>query len=204
MAPRNLAAPGNPYNSEANPVVLDLQHKVEVQKTKYRHSILVPSTAVPMNGSATALVTIGDDADFYAEEMTGIAYGPTDVNGVPVFAGAVQLTDFPELFGAAYWNGAAGVTVQVPVNRAIRGLSVQITDVGAARRLTDGYIPVDEFLTPGYGYQLYRPMRWQYLARRQAKLQFEFRNRDTGSTGGSAYYHYVSIAIHGYKYEPRV
>jgi hypothetical protein len=204
MAPRTPGDPSNPFNSQQNPVVLDLMHKTEVQRTKYRHTIVVPSTAVPMNGSASAIVTIGDDADFYSEEMTGVVYGPTDINGVPQFLSATTVTDFPELFGAAYWNGAAGVNVQVPLNRAIRGLSVQVTDIGAARKLTDGYVPLDEFLTPGYGYQLYRPMVYTYLAKRQAKLQFEFKNRDTGGASGQAYYHYVSIALHGNKYEPRI
>src|SRR5258705_237665 len=131
--------PANPANSNYNPVVQELQHKIEVQKLKYRHTYQVPATAVPMSSSAIATVTIGDDADFFVEEMTGIVYGPTDANGVPVFAGTTQLTDFPELFGAAYWNGSAGVTVQVPLNRAVRGISMQITDVGASRRLTDGF-----------------------------------------------------------------
>lgn len=153
-------------------------HNRIVQKYKYNFTyhidaIVAASTTAPQN------LTITQDADFQWEKITGRAFGPVDDNGIPQQSN----TDFP-MPGIAIGQGFAG-----------RGLQMQITDQGAARPLTDGFIPVELLLTPGYGVQMFLPYPIKYFSRRNSVLQFDFRNQDTQAQQA------IDIAINGYKFE---
>jgi hypothetical protein len=159
-------------------VLAETENLRETQKYKYTFSYGL-SVAVPNDSNKTALITIEQDADFKAEKLTGHVIAPANQNGVRQTAGA---TDYP--------------LVGTTAGYAEHGVSVKITDSGAGRELTSGFVPLELLLTPGYREQFYIPFPWTYFARRNTKLKFEFMNRDT-ATG---LYHFVSLQLKGYKY----
>lgn len=149
-----------------------------VQKFKYNYSYVVTGI-IPVNSTVPIILTIEQDADFFIEKITGSVYGPCAlVTGIPG-SGA---TDF-DMPGTA--AGFAG-----------RGLQVQITDSGAGRTLTNGFIPVETILTPGYDLGFFQPYRINYMARRNSKLRFDFRNRDTAADANQQ----VDLTLNGCKY----
>lgn len=150
---------------------------VQVNKYGFFYALNVP---VANNTTLPAILTIEEDADFMVEKITGSAYGPTDVNGIRQTASA---TVFP----------LAGTTV----GYADRGLTVKVTDTGAGRVLTNGFVPVETILTPGYGVAMFTPFLYKNFIRKNSKLQFDLRNRDTTAGG---LYHFISIVLHGHKY----
>lgn len=150
--------------------------KVQLNKYGFIYALNVP---VANGTTLPAILTIEEDSDFLVEKFTGSAYGPTDVNGIRQTAAA---TDFP----------LAGTTV----GWADRGVSVKITDSGAGRVLTNGLVPLETLLTPGYGVALFTPFNFKYYIRRNSKIQFDLRNRDSQGSN----FHFVSIVLHGYKY----
>lgn len=147
---------------------------------KYKYTFVYPlSVAVPNNSNKTGLVTIEQDADFHVLIMTGHVIAPSDVNGVRQLDGE---TDFPLVGTTTGW--------------AEHGLSVKITDTGAGRELTSGFVSLELLLTPGYREQFWNPYPVKYFARRNTKLKFEFMNRDTKP----GLYHFVTLALKGDKY----
>lgn len=162
-----------------NPVQQEAAHFRAVQVNKYGffYALNIP---VANNTTLPAILTIDEDADFMCEKITGSAYGPTDVNGVRQTASA---TIFP----------LAGTTL----GYADRGLTVKVTDTGAGRVLTNGFVPLETILTPGYGVAMFTPFLFKYFVRRNSKLQFDLRNRDTTAGG---LYHFVSIVLQGNKF----
>lgn len=159
-------------------VVNELKQLVEIQRLKHQYVYSV-SAVVPNNGSYSTQLTINQDASFYIENLSGVAYGPTNAAGVPV----TSTTDFPTPGATGYAN---------------RGLTMSIKDQGSGKDLFDGLVPVEMLMTPGYGSQFYQPLKYRYLVNRNSTLTFEFRNRDT--VGGN--YHYIFIALLGNKYYP--
>ena len=162
-----------------DPVQLEAAEFRRIQLTKYRflYCLNVP---VANNTTLPALLTIQEDADFKIEFITGNAYGPTDQAGIRQLA---INTDFD----------LAGTTA----GYADRGLVTRITDTGAGRELTSGFVPVEAFLSPGYGIALNEPLPFKYFVRRNSSFRFDIRNRDTTAGG---YYHFLSIVLHGIKY----
>jgi len=153
-------------------------HNRNVQKYKYNYSYHI-SGIISASQTRAILVTIEQDADFLIEKITGSAYGPVTAAGIPSAAN----TDFPQP-GIAVGAGFAG-----------RGMTVQIVDTGAGRDLTSGFVPVETILSPGYGQQMYLPYPIKYFVRRNTKLKFDFRNRDTQAA------HQIDIVLNGYKYQ---
>jgi hypothetical protein len=153
-------------------------HNRNVQKYKFNYTYAI-TALVAASGTTPFTLAIEQDADFLIEKFTGAAYGPVDANGIPTAAN----TDFPQP-GIAAGAGHAG-----------RGLTMRVTDTGAGRDLTNGYVPVETLLTPGYGIQMYLPYPIKYFARRNSKIRFDFRNRDTQAR------HQVDMSINGYKYQ---
>lgn len=155
------------------------------QRYKFNYSYQVEGIIAPAS-TQPVFLTITQGEDFMIEKITGSVFGPTTSLGVPSPAGA---TDFP-MPGTT--TGFAG-----------RGLSVQIVDTGASRDLTNGFIPLETMLTPGYGVQLFQPYTLKYFARRNSRLRFDFRNQDTQANA----YQSVTIVLNGFKYqmpEPRM
>lgn len=161
------------------PSELSIQNFRRVQLSEYAF-IYVLNVPVANNTTLPAMLTIEEDADFLVHSITGSAYGPCDVNGARQ---ATIATVFP----------LAGTTV----GYADRGLMAKVTDTGAGRVLTSGFIPLETILSPGYGLAMDTPYPFKYLIKRNSKMQFDFRNRDT-QVGG--YYHFTSICLHGTKY----
>lgn len=159
-------------------VVQEAAYRRIVQKFKYNYSYTVTGI-IPVNTTSPIILTIEQDADFWIEKITGSVYGPCAlVTGLPG-SGA---TDF-DMPGTA--AGYAG-----------RGLQVQITDTGAGRELTNGFVPVETILTPGYDIGFFQPYRINYMAKRNSKIRFDFRNRDTQADANQQ----VDITLNGYKY----
>ncbi len=161
-----------------DPVSIEAANFRRVQLTKYAF-IYVLNVPVANNTTLPAFLTIEEDADFLVHSITGSAYGPTDVNGARQ---APTATIFP----------LAGTTV----GYADRGVMAKVTDAGAGRVLTSSFVPLETILTPGYGLSLDTPYPFKYLIKKNSKIQFDLRNRDTTAS----YYHFVSIALHGTKY----
>ena len=164
------------------PTQLEIENFRRVQLSKYA-SMYALNVPVANNTTLPALLTIEEDADFLVHSITGSAYGPTDVNGARL---STIATIFP----------LAGTTVGF----ADRGLMTKVTDTGAGRVLTNGWVPLETILTPGYGLGLDTPYPFKYLIRRNSKIQFDLRNRDTTALGGTTYYHFTSIVLNGTKY----
>lgn len=153
-------------------------HNREVQRYKF-HYIYTISANIAAAATTPFVLTIDQDADYMMEKWTGSAAGPVNANGIPQVAN----TDFPQP-GIGAGAGFAG-----------RGLTVRLTDTGAGRDLSNGFVPVENILSPGYGVQLFLPYPVRYFAKRNSKIKFDFRNRDTQGR------HSIDIAIGGYKYQ---
>lgn len=164
---------------EATQIEIQNFRRIQLTKWSFIYALNVP---VQNNSTLPALLTIEEDADFMCERITGSCYGPTDVNGARVVA---SNTIFP----------LAGTTVGF----ADRGVMTKILDTGAGRVLTNGFVPLETILSPGYGLSLYQPYPFRYLIKRNSKLQFDLRNRDT-TVDAAAGYHFVSICLHGTKF----
>jgi hypothetical protein len=191
----------NPNPSNANPPAPEFRNaeksiQIEAQdhrdKQAYRYNFTFPqSVVVPNNGQRSFQIVVDADADFYAERLTGSALGPCNSTGLRQVA---QPTDFPYL----------GTTLGF----ADRGLMVNLKDGGSRIDLTDGFVPLELFFTPGYDVgTFYVPFPFKYYIRRNAKLVFTFINRDTKVAlavaplaAGDVMYHFVSAALNGCKY----
>jgi hypothetical protein len=153
------------------------------QIVRYQYSFPV-NVVVPNNKQRQGSITIDQDADYLAEEMTGKCLGPTDVDGKQLPA---EGTDFPAQGTLVGW--------------AQSGLQVSIKDGGSGYELTDGFVNCETILTPGYGIQFHAPLKWKYYIRRNTKLVFTFANRDEATPSvAQALYHFVSLSLHGKKY----
>lgn len=142
-------------------IALEQIHNRKVQKYKYHYFYSV-SAIIAANNTTPFTLAIEQDADFIIEKWTGSCYGPVDANGIPVITGA---TAFPQ---PGTVLGFAG-----------RGLLVKLTDTGSGRDLSDGYIPLECLLSPGYGVNMFAPYPAKYFARRNSKIRFDFKNKDT-------------------------
>lgn len=165
-----------------NPVFANIAHEQvhnrNVQKYKYFYTYSV-SALVEASGQDPQTLSIEQSADFLIDKITGSCYGPCDENGIPT----ASATDFPKAGIAA----GAGF--------AARGLTLQIIDTGPNRPLTNGFQPVENLLTPGYGEQMYIPFPIKYFAIRNSNFRFDFKNRDTQGR------HQCDISISGYKFQ---
>ena len=159
-------------------LIHEAAYRRAVQKYKYNYTYTITGI-IAANTTAPIILTIEQDADFYIEKFTGSVYGPVAlVTGIP--GGGATDFDMP---GTA--AGYAG-----------RGMQVQITDTGAGRELTNGFVPVETILTPGYAIGFFQPYRANYMAKRNSKIRFDFRNRDTQADANQQ----VDITLNGYKY----
>jgi len=159
-------------------MVQEAAYRRAVQKYKYNYSYTVTGI-IPVNTTVPVILAIEQDADFYLEKITGSVYGPCAlVTGIP--GGGATDYDMP---GTA--AGFAG-----------RGLSFQITDTGSGRELTNGFVPAETILTPGYALGFFQPYRLKYMIKRNSRIRFDFRNRDTQANANQQ----VDITLNGYKY----
>ena len=189
----------NPANDAATPTQFkDAERVVQLEGQNYRDKqafryqfIFSQSTVVPNNGQRFFQFIVDADADFYTEELTGSCLGPTDNTGARLIA---QPTNFP-------YPGVAGVGF------ADRALMCAIKDGGSRIDLTDGFVPVELLLTPGYDIGTFHiPLKYKYYIRRNSKLVFTFLNRDQAvgiaPIAGATLFHFVSASLKGFKYLP--
>jgi len=160
-------------------------HFRAIQLSKFQFAYVL-NISVANNTTIPAYLTIQQDADFKIERITGSCYGPTDENGV---RSTNASTIFP-LAGTAVPSGA-GLGAY-----ADRGLLTRITDTGAGRELTSGFIPLETILTPGYGLSKSADFPFTYYTLRNSSFRFDIRNRDTTAD----LFHFCSIVLSGYKY----
>lgn len=154
-------------------------HNRNIQKYKFNYTYHITAN-IAESQTTPVILQIDQDADFMIEKITGSAYGPVSSTGIVQSAGA---TDF-RMPGTT--TGFAG-----------RGITVRITDTGSGRDLTSGYVPIELFLSPGYGRQFYTPYPIKYFALRNSRLKFDFRNRDTQTSARQQ----IDIALNGYKFQ---
>lgn len=179
-------------NAAQSLVTLEARNFREQQLTKW--SFMYTLNVVVRNGETfPAVLSIEEDAEFMAVSITGSAYGPCDEQGVKLLD---ENTNFP-LAGTSVPSGAGIPAI------ADRGLSIRITDQGAGRTLTNGFIPVETLLSPGYGLARAVPQPLRYYLLRNSQLQFDIRNRDTAVSNGEGVtcHHYLSLCIYGFKYQ---
>jgi hypothetical protein len=163
-------------------VLDELRHNRDVQKWKYAFTYTI-NKAIPNGGKEPVTLNILDDADFVVQKITISAYGPTNSNGVRQVNAA---TNFPM---AGTLTGFAD-----------RGLQLKVTDKGSGRDLTNGYVNLELFGSPGYGVQLHMPFPYNTTFYARSQLVFDFNNRDSATIEGGTLYHFASIALTGYKY----
>lgn len=169
---RDLKASGQPQVFAA--LEQELAHDREVQKVKYQYIYGIAgqlTTAVGTNVSGVFTLQIEQGSDFKSDAMLISAFS----------VDAVNATSFP-IPGAATFAG--------------RGLQVMITDSGAGRDLTNGFIPLELIGTPGYGLSLIKEFSWKYLFKRTSLIRFDVRTNDIASTGRI---HRFAIAFRGCK-----
>lgn len=164
-----------------NTVLDQFKHEREVQQYKYAFTYPI-NAAIANNSSQPISLSILEDADFRVERITLSAYGPTDQYGVRQVSAS---TNFP----------LAGIAT----GYADRGLQVKITDKGNSKDLTNGFVGLELFGSPGYGVQMHLPLPYTAMFIAASQIIFEFKNRDT-ATGDVQLYHFVSLALHGNKY----
>ena len=180
-------------SSAGDLVTIEAHQFREQQLTRWMFQFTL-NVAVANGSTFPAVLPIEEDAEFMAVSMTGSAYGPTDIEGRKVLNAS---TDFP-LAGTAVPSGAGLPAI------ADRGLTMQITDQGAGRTLTSGFVPVETILTPGYGQQRTVPQPLRYYVLRNSKLQFDIRNRDSAvGPDSEVLYHYLSLTLYGFKFNTR-
>ena len=152
----------------------------EIQRYKFQF-IYTVSAIVDAGATVPQFLTVEQDADFLIERLTGSCLGPVDANGLYDAAG---LSDFPQ----------PGTTGGAPTF-AGRGLTANIVDQGAGRDLTQGFLPLENILTPGYGIGMFLPYPFKYFARRNSNIRFDIRSRDTQARQS------CDIAIIGFKFQ---
>lgn len=166
-------------------VQLEASHFREVQISKYQF-VYTLNVSVANNVTLPAFLEIKQDADFRFERIMGAMLGPTNVNGIRQINAS---TDFP-LAGTVVPSGA-GLGAY-----ADRGLMFKITDTGAGRELTDGFVDAVTMLSPGYGLSLGVALPFSYYALRNSKIRFDIRNRDSVAD----LYHTLTLTAIGTKY----
>lgn len=157
----------------------ETKHWREMQAVKYNYTYAL-SGIIDEASTEPLVLTIEEDADFLIERITGSCYGPTDADGIPQAAN----TDFP-MPGIAVGAGFAG-----------RGLAMQLTDMGNGRELTNGFVPVELLLTPGYDLSFHLPYPIKYYILKRSSIRVDVRNRDTQTNAR----HQIDIAFNGTKY----
>ncbi len=177
----------------------DLENKQSV-RYKFAYPQMV---AVPNNGQRQAQLVVDEDADFYAERITGSCLGPTDMNGIRLAGqqSAVQNPNVPPQPTNFPFIGTS-------TGYADRGLMVRIFEGGSTLMLTDGYVPVELIFTPGYDPGTFHiPFPFKYYVKRNSKMVFDFINRDqavpqavVGYNTPSILFHFVGLSLDGYKY----
>ena len=158
-------------------IALEQIHNRKVQKYKF-HFWYTVSAIIEAGQTSPFTLAVEQDADFSIEKWTGSCYGPVDEDGIPVVANP---TDFPQ----------PGTTVGF----AGRGLLVKLTDTGSGKDLSDGFIPLECLLSPGYGVNMFAPYPAKYFARRNSKIRFDFKNKDTQARQA------VDMVLGGQKYQ---
>jgi len=166
-------------------VAQDAAYFRRVQQNEYGffYALNVP---VANNNTLPAFLQIEEDADFLIERITGSAYGPCTEPGARILDAS---TIFP-LAGTAVPSGATLAAY------ADRGLALKMTDTGSGRELTNGFVPVETFLSPGYGVSMHVPFPFKNYILRSSKIRFDIRNRDTTLEQ----FHFLSIVFHGRKF----
>ena len=167
-------------------VLSEAIHLRRVQESKWSF-FYVLNVAIANNTTFPALINIEEDADFLFTSLTGTAYGPCNEDGVRSINAS---TIFP-LAGTAVPSGA-GLGAY-----ADRGLVMRMTDSGKNRELSSGFVPVETFLTPGYGISKTVEQPFKYYALRNSQIRLDIRNRDTTAD----LFHFVSIVAYGFKYQ---
>ena len=163
---------GNPTFSA---IMNQLMHEREVAAIKHKYVYSFTKDAIAGQTSAPVIVSIEQGSDFLCEEIYMSAFSYDACNN----------TSFPMPGATAF---------------ACRGLSIQITETGSGRDLTNGWIPIELLATPGYGVNIQaHSLKWHMLFQRNAKIRFDVRNRD-----GALRTHDLSVAMVGSKiYSPQ-
>jgi hypothetical protein len=109
------------------------------------------------------------------EQITGKVYGPVNPATGAIVPGA---NDF-----------ASPLTA----NLAQSGLVMRMRDGGSSRNLDSNFVPCELLFSPGYGTEMYQPIKRRYLWRKTSKVEIDLKNRDTTAA------HYFAIALIGSK-----
>lgn len=145
--------------------------KISQQRETMRYiyptqKILVPAASGNNPGSADYQLVIGADADFHILGVTG-SYG--------------FLYGSPETSHATPQDGAEDV-------------AIRMTDAATGRLLTEGYVDLELFLSPGaVGNPLRMIYEMDHIVTRSKHIRLEFLNYDTDKCQ-------VQMAFHGRKY----
>lgn len=166
--------------SVASMVRASADNRLAVQACQYDF-FYTQTCLVPNGGTATALITISNDAQYDIKAMSGRMIGPVDSNGLFVTGAG---SDFPTP-GAADW--------------ASSGLMVKLTDQGRSLDLASDFAFAETIFTPGYGVVRYQLQPFVYLLEKNSTLRFDLRNRDTMTAVGVPLFHLFAVTLYGNK-----
>jgi len=155
--------------------------KIAQQKETARHiyptqKITIPAATGGNAGSADYQLVIGADADFHILAITG-SYG------------------FSYLKDPTQPEGPTNPVIAHPTPQdGAEDVAVRITDASTGRLLTEGYVDLELFLSPGaVGNPLRMLYEMDHIVTRAKHLRLEFLNYDSDPC-------VVQMAFHGRKY----
>lgn len=165
----------------------EIPHFKRVQDFSYMHvysvSLFIPDNTNNSDAIADAILReailgIEEDATFYITHISGAVIAPaTPANPPARFNGNVPL--YP----------MAGCSS----GRCDRGIDFRITDLATGRDLTKAsvssrqalpfgdFIPFEALFTPGYSFNFFNPVPFEYFMERGRYLRLQIRNRNSSS-----------------------
>lgn len=149
----------------------EVAHEREAQAMRHFY-IKTVQGQIAGQESAPFFLTLDQGADFQIKYLTASAFSYDD---------AVDTSfPIPNSLGVTAWAG--------------RGLSIQLTDTGKSKDITDGFVPLELIGAPGYGLNFQHPFPLKYYATRNSKIRVDVRNRDLSTRT-----HDFAIAFIGYR-----
>lgn len=177
-----------------SPLEIELTDELMIQQRKFWRtqpiSGVVGCVPASVGNTQTVYITTKQDGEFLSEFLTISCLGPVNSLGQFPSAAPDVATCFP-----------SGRKSAANIDLAARGIQMKITDTGSGRQLTDNFIPVELFATPGYGNFIREAFPFRYAFRKDAKLEINLICNDIAVLDGAVdAYHAFSIALIGKKF----
>lgn len=157
-----------------------------------KHGKAFTVRAIVAMGGLRPLYFNAPEADFRIQFLSGACQGPVNAAGLRV-NGA---TDFPAP-GTTTGYAERGLELRIiHLSHSGRELSQTRQMLNASATVIRDFLPVENLLTPGYGYGPFFRMRpFEYFLPRGETLRIDVRNQDNAAGGNN---HRIDIAVLGH------